>query len=68
MVRECLAFFEEQRDRAAGEIASFGEMLRRSARTLDENRSTMIGQYAEGAADESRSSPSGCQPLARHDG
>lgn len=46
------SFFEEQRDRAAGEIASFGEMLRRSARTLDENRSTMIGQYAEDAADE----------------
>ena len=46
------SFFEEQRDRAAGEIASFGEMLRRSARALDENRSTMIGQYAEGAADE----------------
>src|ERR1051325_8275467 len=46
------SFFEEQRDRAASEIASFGEMLRRSARTLDQNRSTMVGQYAEGAADE----------------
>src|SRR5437763_8528854 len=46
------SFFEEQRDRAASEIASFGEMLRRSARSLDENRSTMIGQYAEGAADD----------------
>lgn len=46
------SFFEEQRNRAASEIASFGEMLRRSARTLDDNRSTVIGQYAEGAADE----------------
>jgi len=46
------SFLEEQRDRAASEIASFGEMLRRSARTLDQNRSTMVGQYAEGAADE----------------
>ena len=46
------SFFEEQRDRAAGEIASFGEMLRHSAQKLDDNRSTMIGQYAEDAADE----------------
>src|ERR671939_570052 len=52
-VREgATSFFEEQRDRAASEIASFGEMLRRSARTLDENRSTVIGQYAEDAAGE----------------
>ncbi|HEY4470081.1 MAG TPA: hypothetical protein VGN21_02850 [Stellaceae bacterium] len=46
------SFFEEQRNRAASEIAAFGEMLRRSARTLDDNRSTVIGQYAEGAADD----------------
>jgi hypothetical protein len=46
------SFFEEQRDRAASEIASFGEMLRRSAQTLDENRSTVIGRYAEDAAGE----------------
>jgi len=52
-VREgATSFFEEQRDRAAGEIASFGEMLRRSARTLDENRSTTVGRYAEEAAEE----------------
>src|SRR5947208_15803185 len=44
------SFFEEQRDRAAGEIASFGEMLRRSARALDDNHSAMSGQSAEGAA------------------
>jgi hypothetical protein len=37
------SFFEEQRNRAASEIAAFGEMLRRS---------TVIGQYAEGAADD----------------
>ena len=46
------SFFEEQRDRAASEIASFGEMLRRSAQTLDQNRSTTIGRYAEDAATE----------------
>src|SRR5437763_7458674 len=46
------SFFEEQRDRAASEMASFGEVLRRSAHALDQNRSTMISQYAEGAADE----------------
>ena len=52
-VREgATSFFEEQRDRAASEIASFGEMLRRSAHTLDENRGTIIGRYAEDAADE----------------
>lgn len=52
-VREgATSFFEEQRDRAASEISSVGEMLRRSARTLDQNRSTTIGRYAEDAADE----------------
>jgi len=52
-VREgATSFFEEQRDRAASEIASVGEMLRRSARNLDQNRSTTIGRYAEDAADE----------------
>jgi len=52
-VREgATSFFEEQRDRAASEIASFGEMLRRSAHTLDENRSTTVGRYAEDAAEE----------------
>jgi hypothetical protein len=52
-VREgATSFFEEQRNRAASEIASAGEMLRRSARSLDQNRATAISRYAEGAADE----------------
>ena len=52
-VREgATSFFEEQRDRAASEIASFGDMLRRSARSLDQSSSTTIGRYAEDAASE----------------
>ena len=44
------SLFEEQRDRAASEIAAIGEMLRRSARSLDESRSTAVAHYAEDAA------------------
>ena len=52
-VREgATSFFEEQRNRAANEVASFGEMLRRSARSLDQNRSTTVGRYADDAAEE----------------
>src|SRR5919198_806282 len=51
-VREgATSFFEEQRDRAAREIASLGDMLRRSARSLDQTSPTTIGRYAEDAAD-----------------
>src|SRR5919198_4947948 len=45
------SFFEEQRNRAANEIASLGDMLRRSARSLDQTSPTTIGRYAEDAAD-----------------
>ena len=52
-VREgATSFFEEQRNRAANEIASLGDMLRRSAQSLDQNRSTAIGVYASDAASE----------------
>ena len=52
-VREgATSFFEEQRDRAASEIAAVGEMLRRSVRSLDQNGSTVIGRYGEEAAGE----------------
>ena len=52
-VREgATSFFEEQRNRAANEIASLGDMLRRSAQSLDQNRSTTIGRYASDAASE----------------
>ena len=52
-VREgATSFFEEQRNRAAREIASLGDMLRRSAQSLDQSSSTTIGRYAEDAASE----------------
>jgi hypothetical protein len=52
-VREgATSFLEEQRNRAASEIASVGEMLRQSARGLDQNRATAISRYTEKAADE----------------
>jgi hypothetical protein len=52
-VREnATSFFEEQRNRAASEIAALGDMLRRSARSLDQTSSTTIGRYAEDAATE----------------
>lgn len=52
-VREgATSFFEEQRNRAASEIAALGDMLRRSARSLDQTGSTTIGRYAEDAAGE----------------
>src|ERR1051326_4212528 len=42
-VREgATSFFEEQRNRAASEIAALGDMLRRSARSLDQTGSTTI--------------------------
>src|SRR5438045_9382784 len=52
-VREgATSFFEEQRNRAASEIAALGDMLRQSARCLDQTNSTTIGRYAEDAASE----------------
>jgi hypothetical protein len=52
-VREgATSFFEEQRDRAASEIASLGEALRESARCFDRTGSTAISRYAEEAASE----------------
>src|SRR5437588_11426362 len=52
-VREgATSFFEEQRNRAAREIASLGDMLRRSAQSLDQSNSTTIARYAEDAASE----------------
>lgn len=52
-VREgATSFFEEQRDRAASEIASLGEALRESARCFDKTGSTAISRYAEEAASE----------------
>jgi hypothetical protein len=52
-VREgATSFFEEQRNRAASEIAALGDMLRQSARCLDQTNATAIGRYAEDAASE----------------
>lgn len=52
-VREgATSFFEEQRDRAAKEIASLGEALRESAHCLDRTGSTAISRYADDAASE----------------
>jgi hypothetical protein len=52
-VREgATSFFEEQRNRAASEIAALGDVLRQSARRLDRTSSTTIGRYAEDAAGE----------------
>src|SRR5437773_647291 len=52
-VREgATSFFEEQRNRAASEIAALGDMLRQSARCLDQTNSTTIGRHAEDAASE----------------
>jgi hypothetical protein len=52
-VREgATSFFEEQRNRAASEIASLGEALRESARCLDRTGSTALSRYAEDAAGE----------------
>ena len=46
------SFFEEQRNRAASEITALGNMLRQSARSLDQTPPTTIGRYAEDAAKE----------------
>jgi hypothetical protein len=52
-VREgATSFFEEQRNRAASEIAALGDVLRQSARSLDRTSPTTIGRYAEDAAVE----------------
>ena len=52
-VREgATSFFEEQRNRAASEIAALGDVLRQSARSLDRTSPTTIGRYAEDAAGE----------------
>lgn len=54
-VREgATSFFEEQRNRAASEIAALGDMLRQSAQCIDQTSSTNIGHYAEEAATEIR--------------
>jgi hypothetical protein len=54
-VREgATSFFEEQRHRAASEIAALGDVLRQSARSLDHSGSTSIWRYAEDAASEIR--------------
>src|SRR5438105_11112610 len=44
------SLFEEQRDRAANEIASFGAVLRRSASALDQASGTAVSRYTEDAA------------------
>jgi len=43
------SLFEEQRNRAASEIAALGEALRRSAQSLDQNGGT-VARYADDAA------------------
>src|SRR5436309_2327139 len=42
------SLFEEQRNRAADEIAALGEALRQSARSLDQNGGT-VARYADEA-------------------
>ena len=42
--------YEEQRDRAAGEIAAFGEVLRGSARGLSEDEDGAVARYTVEAA------------------
>ena len=44
------SLFEEQRDRAANEIASFGEVLRRSVSSLDQAGGATVARYTEDAA------------------
>jgi ElaB/YqjD/DUF883 family membrane-anchored ribosome-binding protein len=44
------ALFEEQRDRAATEIAALGEVLRRSAKSVVENHEGAVARYADQAA------------------
>src|SRR2546428_4629112 len=43
------SLFEEQRRRAAGEIAAFGDVLRRSAQSLDRTAGPTVAQYADEA-------------------
>jgi hypothetical protein len=45
------SLFEEQRNRAADEIAALGEALRQSARSLDQNGGT-VARYADQAAQQ----------------
>jgi hypothetical protein len=50
-VREgATSFFEEQRNRAAREIAALGDVLRQSAQRIDQSTSTSVGRYAQDAA------------------
>jgi hypothetical protein len=44
------SLFEEQRNRAANEIASLGKALRSSAQTLDGSPPTTVARYADQAA------------------
>jgi len=44
------ALFEEQRNRAADEIASLGDMLHKSVKSLDQGGTTVVGRYADQAA------------------
>ena len=46
------ALFAEQRDRAADEIAAFGELLRRSAQSLDPAKDGAVARYADIVAGE----------------
>ena len=43
------SLFEEQRRRAAGEIAALGEVLRRSAQSLDRTAGPTVAQYTDEA-------------------
>ena len=43
------ALFEEQRRRAAGEIGALGEVLRRSAQSIDRTAGPTVAQYTEEA-------------------
>jgi len=44
------SLFEEQRNRAADEIASLGKVLRSSAQSFDGSRTTTVARYADQAA------------------
>ena len=43
------ALFEEQRRRAAGEIGALGEVLRRSAQSIDRSAGPTVAQYTDQA-------------------
>jgi len=46
------SLIDEQRGRAADEIASLGEMLRNTAQSFDERAGSGLGEYAKAAAEE----------------